>query len=140
MFTKALAVSALALTLTMPTALLAAGSGQSPCPLRAYRIGNVTPYRPMEAAGKIMVPRLRGATLFVQAQPGLTAEWLRLSLSKEIADMKSGPAVADCPLGVDDVSVQVESAGPGFWIHIVAKNPAKADEVLRRAQLLAGHA
>ena len=50
----------------------------------------------------------------VQAEPGLTAEWLQLKLARHIAQMRSPAAMPDCAFDVDDVAVRVESGGTGF--------------------------
>jgi hypothetical protein len=104
--------------------------------LRAHRITSVTPYRVEERIGKNSVQRLRGAEVFVQAEPGLTAEWLQLTLARHIAQMRGPAAMPDCAFDVDDVAVRVESGGTGFRVRIIARDTDKAEEVLRRARLL----
>ena len=106
------------------------------CMLRAHRITSVTPYRVEERIGKNSVQRLRGAEVFVQAEPGLTAEWLQLTLARHIAQMRGPAAMPDCAFDVDDVAVRVESGGTGFRVRIIARDTDKAEEVLRRARLL----
>jgi predicted GNAT family acetyltransferase len=84
--------------------------------------------------GKVPVRRLRGANVFIQAEPGLTAEWLELTLTKHIAAMRSS-AMTDCALDIDDVTVQVSSTGAGFAVRIAAHDSDKAKEILRRVRL-----
>lgn len=106
------------------------------CLLREHRITSVTPYRVEERIGKSAVQRLRGAEVFVQAEPGLTAEWLQLTLARHVAQMRAPAVMPDCAFDVDDVAVRVESAGTGFRVRIMARDTDKAGEVLRRARLL----
>lgn len=75
-----------------------------------------------------------GARVFVQAEPGLTAEWLQLSLQRHLAGMSG--SMADCPLDAKDIQVKVVSAGAGFSVQITGKSAAQGQEILRRAQLL----
>jgi hypothetical protein len=70
-----------------------------------------------------------------QAEPGLTAQWLELTLARHIAQMHS-TSMKDCAFGVKDVKVQVDPAGTGFAVKLVARDSAQAEEVLRRARLL----
>ncbi len=75
---------------------------------------------------------LSGASVYIQAEPGLTAEFLRLQIMQRV------PGTKQCVLGVTGVDVRVESSGAGFWVNLVAHDGASAHEVLRRAKLLVG--
>lgn len=122
-------------TVAAPNA--AASRPAAPCELRQYKISSVTPYRIQKSAGgHIIVDRLAGAELFVQAEPGLTAEWLWASLARDAAAMRGSVAMGDCVFGVDKLQVEVASAGPGFRIRLIAPDAQAGQEVLRRAQLL----
>lgn len=108
------------------------------CIFHQHRVASVKPLKERESVyGRWTRERLTGAELFVVAEPGLTAEWLELTLGQHIAEMKTTPAMPACPLGVQDVAVQVTSGGNGFVVRLTARDAAKAEEVLRRAQLLA---
>jgi hypothetical protein len=98
-------------------------------------VTDVQPLRVTERNGRGSNERLAGAQVFVQAEPGLTAEWLQLTLQRHIVQMGSAP-MADCPLDAKDVRVSVQSAGAGFAVNITGKNAAQAKEILRRAKLL----
>jgi len=135
---KLIAISALAITAAIPTLASAADFAAAPCLLREHRVTSVTPYRVEEHMGKATFTRLRGANVFILAEPGLTAEWLQLTLSRQIAEMRGPATMRDCALDVDDVRVQVDSAGTGFSVRLIAREPDKAEEVLRRARLLLG--
>lgn len=125
----------LAAALLLPAASFAADSPRAPCVLANHAITAVTPYRVEERVGRGTVSRLRGAQIFVRAEPGLTAEWLQLNLARHLTAMR-GADMRNCALDVDDLRVQVRSAGPGFNVRLVARDSEQAKEVLRRAQLL----
>lgn len=134
---RGLAALALATTTLAPMASYAAPTAKAaPCILREQRITAVTPYRVEGYQGRAVAHELRGATVSVQAAPGLTAEWLQLTLSRHLAEMRGKGGMQDCALDVSDVQIKVSSSGAGFSVNLIAKDPAKAPEVLRRAQLL----
>lgn len=110
----------------------------SPCILHQHRVASVKPYLMTESLynGRMTRQALRGAELFVPAEPGLTSEWLQLTIARHINEMRAAPGMPNCPLSVADVTVQVESAGTGFTVRLLAPSGAKAQEVLRRAELL----
>ena len=135
--------SVLALGLVAGPALAAPARSDSPaapghanCVLRPYTVTAVTPQFVDVQQGRVTTRRLAGAIVYVQAEPGLTAEWLTLSLQRHLSAMQAGPGMKDCPLA--DVRVGVGSAGAGFAIQLTAKDPKSAEEVLRRARLLRG--
>jgi hypothetical protein len=137
---KILAAFILAGTTLAPMASYAApvAAKPAPCILREHRITGVVPYRVEAHQGRVAVQELRGATVLVQAEPGLTAEWLQLTLSQHLAEMQGMRGMKDCAFDVNDVNVKVTSSGAGFSVHLIARDAAKAPEVLRRAQLLLG--
>jgi hypothetical protein len=116
---------------------VATGASAATCQLKTHHITSVTPYRVEERMGKATFSRLRGANVYVLAEPGLTKEWLQLTLARHLTEMR-GTAMKDCPLDLSDVKITVDSAGTGFAVRIVARDPAKGEEVLRRAHLLLG--
>lgn len=133
---KLIAVAALAITATVPTLAAAADTGPAPCILREHRVTSVTPYRVEEHMGKVTFTRLRGANVFIRAERGLTAEYLRLTLIRHIAAMRGPATMRDCAFDVDAVRVEVDSYGAGFRVKLIARDTDKAEEVLRRARLL----
>ena len=86
--------------------------------------------------GRPAVRELRGATVFVQAEPGLTPEWLQLTLSRRVAEMQRAGNIKGCAFGVNDIQVKVTSTGIDFGVYLIARDPRKAQEVLRLARLL----
>jgi hypothetical protein len=132
---KTLSAALLAASLLVPSASLA-GTNRTPCVLKEHSVTSVTPYRVQERVGRGTVTRLKGAQVFVRAEPGLTAEWLQLTLSRHLAAMHGPAAMKDCAFEVEKVKVQVSSAGAGFVVKLVAPDTTTAKEVLRRAELL----
>lgn len=105
--------------------------------LLAARISrHVAPYRVEERIGRSSIPRLKGAEVFVQAKPGLTAEWLQLTLARHVAALRGPASMPDCAFDVNGVAVRVDSAGTGFLVKIIARDTVKGEEVLRRARLV----
>lgn len=120
-----------------PTSPEAASAASTSCVLRQYKIRAVKPYTVQRnIAGHLVVSETLGAELTVEAQPGLTAEWLWLSLERHVGDMRTQVRMGDCPLDIDKVRVEVLSAGPGFTVRVIGPDRKSGDEVLRRAQLL----
>ena len=135
-----LAVAALAASTLVPSISFAASSAPAtkpPCILSEYHVTSVTPYRVDEAIGRGRVSRVRGAVVFVQAQPGLTGEWLQLKLQRHQQEMRTAD-MKDCAFDTNAVRVEVTSAGTGFAVKLIAKDSANSQEVLRRARLLVG--
>jgi hypothetical protein len=108
------------------------------CALKGFTVTSVAPRMEDVQQGRLTTQRLAGATVYVQAEPGLTREWLRLSLERHLASMASGSSMKDCPFGAKDIRIAVDSAGTGFAVHVSAKDVKIAEEVLRRARLLQG--
>jgi hypothetical protein len=138
MFNKSRITSAMiiAFAFGVPTTSMAKTSTtNAPCALHAHRVTKVTPYRAQLFVGRGTV--LRGASLFVPAERGLTAEWLETEFRKHLAAMQSKD-MANCPLDVAKVKVEVVSGGSGFWVRLIAPDIATSKEVLRRAELMLG--
>ena len=85
--------------------------------------------------GRGTFKHLKGAEVRLQAEPGLTAEWLQLTLARHVVEMRR-TSTSDCALDLADLQVRVDSAGSGFSVKLIANDSNKAKEVLRRAQLL----
>lgn len=138
MFTKQIAAAlVLSAATVLPTfALAAPADSPAHCILKEHRVTKVQALHVTERYGRGSSERLVGAQVFVRAEPGLTAEWLQLSIQRHMARMGSG--MKDCALDAKDVRVSVESAGPGFAVKMTGKNTTQAKEILRRAQLLVG--
>ncbi|MFZ5894721.1 MAG: hypothetical protein ACOY0T_26900 [Myxococcota bacterium] len=127
---KFLFVSALAASLALP---LAARADSAECELHAFKANRVEPLRIQERIGRGTIEKLVGAQVFVPAQKGLTAEWLRARVEQHISAM-GAQGMANCPLGVNGVRVAVASGGTGFWVQLQAKDSNTAREILRLAQ------
>jgi len=138
MFTKKMAAAlVLSVATALPALALAAPSDSGHCILKQHRVTKVQPLHVTERYGRGSSEKLVGATVFVQAEPGLTAEWLQLTIQRHMARME-GSGMKNCALDAKDVRVSVESAGAGFAVKIIGKDATQAKEILRRAQLLAG--
>jgi hypothetical protein len=123
---------------TLPSFALAAPSGApAHCILKEHRVTKVQALHVTERHGRGSSERLVGAQVFVQAEPGLTAEWLQLSIQRHMAQMGAS-GMKHCSLDGKDVRVSVESAGAGFAVKITGKDATQAKEILRRARLLVG--
>jgi hypothetical protein len=134
---KFLASVILAGAALVPSASFAAAQAERPpCILRSHHITSVAPYSVVQHRGRSTTKRLAGARVYVQAEPGLTAEWLELTLSRHIAEMHGPTDMKGCAFDMKDVGVKVESARAGFAVNVIARNPSQAGEVLRRARLL----
>jgi hypothetical protein len=130
-------VAALSVASLVPTWSKAAGSTPNPCIFGEHRVVSVEPYRVDQQYGKMTIKQVRGAQVYVQAEPGLTAAYLQLQLDRHFADMKGGSAMPDCVFGIDNVRIDVSRAGAGYWVTLAAANASSGEEVLRRARLLA---
>jgi hypothetical protein len=128
-----------------PLASSAAPATATPasCRLQEHHIIGVTPYVVENARGareihegRAAARELRGATVFVQGEPGLTAEWLQLTLSRQVAQAQGAGAMKGCAFGISDVQVKVTASGMNFGVYLIARDPRNAQEVLRDARLL----
>jgi hypothetical protein len=125
------AAAVFAILVAAPVAARAAE--QTNCSLgQRYHVTAVSPFRSMESAYG-PTRRLRGAELYVPAQPGLTSEWLQRVVESDIA-------YGRCDFGDPKATVDVTSAGAGFWVRITASNSGDSDEIVRQAQLMMGPA
>ncbi len=119
-----------------PMSALANESKERPdCILNQHRVISVRAYKVDQHVGRAMVQRLKGAEIRVQAEPGLTKEWLELTLRRHLTAMH-GTSMKDCVLDVDKIRVTVDSTGTGFSVKLIANDSDDAKEVLRRAMLL----
>lgn len=133
---KTLKAASFVLALAFPATTLAAAGPASSCPLSEHRVTSVTPYKVAEHVGRGgTIQRLRGAEIFVQAEAGLTAEWLQLELTRHLTQTAKA-TMAACPFDADDIRIQVDSAGAGFSVKLIARDADGARDVLNRARLL----
>src|SRR5262245_35829502 len=92
----------------------------------AYNVMSIKPYRVEQHDGYTDYTQLRGAEMYVAAEPGLTREWLQRVLAGEIA-------AGTCDFGVRDATVDVVSAVGGFFVRVSGPDERSANEILRRA-------
>jgi hypothetical protein len=106
------------------------------CELGEYSPLKVAPYRTDENFGLGTYTVLKGAELYVPARPGLTAEWLTLTLQRDLAKLQNA-ADSACRLNVRNVQVSVASAGGGFWVFLSAPDERAAKSLLNWAKNIA---
>ena len=117
----------LASVLGVVSPVAASPNGEQACVFDRYAAVSVAPYHQDEDYGLGTYSQLRGAQVFVEAQPGLTAEWLNLSVQRGLAEMQCGP-------NLKDVRVSVMSAGAGFWVTLSASDDGAAKALLSWAK------
>jgi hypothetical protein len=100
-----------------------------------HRVSSVTPRWVEESNGK-RTRRLTGADVRIDAEPGMTAEYLTVELRRGLSAMSSGHGMLDGVLGVAGSSIEVRSTGDGFVFRITAPDAVRAQEIVRRAQQL----
>jgi hypothetical protein len=102
-----------------------------------HRVVSVAPYYEEQTHIKSKWKELRGATVRIQAEPGLTAQWLQLQLETGVAATRLPDATMDqSPLAVTGVQPRVTSVGDGFLVTLAAPDKHAGKEVLRRTQAL----
>lgn len=91
--------------------------------------------------GRETTRRLVGATIVFRPVRGLSSAWLERVLDCHLARNESlghdVPEMPTCPLVPAGVTVNVRPVGTAFAVDVRAEGEAEAQEVLRRAQLLA---
>ncbi len=135
-FAVLLVLSAFASPIATAQAAAPSRENQAQCALNQYTIGAVVPYEVEVRAGQGTVSELRGAQLYVPAQPGLTAEWLQLTLQREFARSSNAGGVNACSFN-SNVRIEVVSGGTGFWVRLIAPDAKEGARVLERAKELA---
>jgi hypothetical protein len=133
MFARLALAASLALGSLLPQHANADALG--PCALLTGSVADVKAHKTEQHFGKVTMSRVDGASLFLRAQPGLSAEWLERSLAQHIASMKN-MSMPDCPLEAKDLRVSVRPAGTGYWVTIRAQDRDQAELVLERAKAL----
>jgi hypothetical protein len=95
-----------------------------------HRVVSVTPRWVQESNGKL-TRHLTGADVRIEAEPGMTAEYLTVELRREARQGR-----LDGVFGVEPSTVEVTSAGDGFVFRITAPDATHAAEIVRRAHQL----
>lgn len=126
-----IAAACLATAILLP--LTAPAQAAAPADTFGGAVVAVREHRSDEHIGKLSVSRLDGATLFVAAEPGLTAEWLQRSFRARLSAALSTSAGS---LRASAIQVSVRSGGNGFWVTLRADSQRDAPAVLALAQSL----
>jgi hypothetical protein len=140
---RSILVTAAVLTMAGPLGAVAAAD-QSPGPqqtqesrgtVMGYRVFSITPYWVQDTNGK-RARHLTGAEIRIEAQPGMTAEYLRVELEHHLSSAGPAKAALEPVFGVDGSTVEVRSIGDGFVFRITAPDTERGAEIVRRARLL----
>lgn len=135
MFTRKLIMVAALGLISSVTYVASATPPSRECELTTYRASAVRPYLVDVQQGRNSGKKLIGANIYVPAQQGLSAEYLLARVQGQIASMQNQP-MPNCPLAIGGVTVNVVSAGNGYWVQISSTDQATAKEILRRAEQL----
>jgi hypothetical protein len=121
----------------IPAALVAAATLQAGsvfavdnCVFDKYAPTSAAPLNANQSDGYGTYTYLKGAQLFVPAQPGLTREWLARSVEQALAADES------CQPAVRPVQVTVTSASTGFWVQLGANDERTAKALLKWARTI----
>ncbi len=140
MFARKMMMSVAVPALLLAAATAAQARGGAPaeqCVFEKYAVSSVAPFRAEENYGYGTYTRLRGAQLYVPAREGLTAEWLQLSVQQSLAKAAGVTnGGGSCQPAVQNVQVQVVSAGGGFWVQLGAADERSAEALLRWAKTI----
>ena len=98
-----------------------------------HRVLSITPRVVEEINGK-RTRHLTGADIRIEAEPGMTAEYLTVALRHMREG--AGQATTESVFGVEGSAVEVRSTGDGFVFPVTAPDPKRAEEIVRRARLL----
>jgi hypothetical protein len=132
---KYVAGLALSAAVLAPAAARAAGgfTATQGCALAGHPVLALAPYRVTEHIGIGLVERTRGAQFFVQAEPGLTREWLELTARRELANTEQ---MGLCSLKPGDtkMEVSVASVGSGFWVQFSAPDARSGQKIMKQAE------
>ena len=100
-----------------------------------HHVLSVVPHWVEESNGK-RTRHLTGADIRIQAEPGMTAEYLTVELRRGLSSPNAARGPLDGVFGVEGSSVQVQSTGDGFVFRITAPDATHAAEIVRRAEHL----
>ncbi len=103
------------------------------CALSSFQITQVASLYTDEHINQTVYRRFAGAQVFLPAQPGLTAEWIRASIARHQTNAQTA---YECPLDIKGATISVASGGTGFWVQISARDAETAKEILNRARRL----
>ncbi|MEO8177483.1 MAG: hypothetical protein ABI895_01500 [Deltaproteobacteria bacterium] len=78
---------------------------------------------------------MHGASIYIAAEPGFTAEWLKLRIEQHVAQMRRG-SMPECALDIANLRVEVDSNDNGFAVRLISSDSRAAAEILRRAHPL----
>src|SRR4051812_25953951 len=68
------------------------------CALTQHRVTSIRPHYAARQIGRTTWKEIRGAELYVPAEPGLTAQWLQREVEQHVSMMHGSAAMPGCPL------------------------------------------
>ena len=131
MTTRKMMFAALCVALTAATGSAfampkAPKSSDNACVFSAYNASAVAPFNGEENYGYGNYTELKGAQIFVPAREGLTEQWLTRVMQSTLRQHDA----SSCQPAVKDLQVNVVSAGPGFWVQLIAPSQQQGRAVL----------
>jgi hypothetical protein len=133
--TKSNMMMASILAVALSGAAMSASAAPAPqrCLLNGYSMLQVAPLKLEENYGYGGYTVLKGAQMYIQAKPGLTAEWLTLQVQRELASLQAGSDPL-CQPAVKNVKVSAAPAGAGFWVFLQAPDAKSGQQLFRWTQ------
>jgi hypothetical protein len=130
-FRSTVALAALALATAAPTIAMARDVDvPTACILSGRQVESVTPYKTGFRVGRVTYKHLAGATANIRAEPGLSAEWLRVDV---------GQRMQQCGMDPKEVRVEVAPRKAGYAVTFKARHSSSAKSVLEQTRGLEGY-
>jgi hypothetical protein len=127
-----------AAAVTFSLSLPSAGTtfAAEPCVFDKYTPLSASAYSVDQSSDYETVSALKGASLYIPAQEGLTREWLQLIMQRALMTRALATNDQTCHLTVKPEQIVVTSAGNGFWVHLIGHNEHDGARLLRWATSL----
>lgn len=128
----------IARTCAVPMVAFAEAPANAPqCFLEDSRVVSVKPYYGKLPYGKADLPPLLGAKVELAPSERLTAQQLEERV-QQLLDARAQTPLPACLADVGKVHIESGSLGEATFVTFIARDPANAEQVFRRLQLLAG--
>jgi hypothetical protein len=122
-----------ATTQAEPPAAAPPATAAPTCLFDSYPARAVAPYTVETNLGYGTATELRGAQVFVNAKPGLTAEWLNRETQLWLRNQPINPN-DECSPPTRNMMVDVAPGGPGFWVRLAARDEKTGRKVMNWAR------
>jgi hypothetical protein len=110
------------------------GTQKSGSTVMGFTVSSVSPHWVDDINGK-RLRHLTGAEIRIEAQPGMTVEYLTVELRRHLVTAAAQGSLEPV-FGVAGSIVELRSTGDGFVFRVTASDTKGAEEIVRRAQLL----